>query len=103
MKTIKFGQRYTKMPLTFGNTTVLDVITVWGGSLSQIFLEYNVRLTDGSLAPIPEGLVIVLILITDQRVWTAIRPYDAEKEQFYQDLVGERVKIEVVPEKRASQ
>lgn len=98
MITIKFSSRYVKMPEDPSNTKLLTVLKAKVGHLSPEFLEWDTKFADkpGNF-PLPAGQdYLVLLLLTDGRLWTTIRAaWPPEKEEYYRSHVGELVNIEV--------
>lgn len=96
--TIKFSSRYTKMPEDTRDTRLLTVLKAKVGHLSPEFLEWDTKFADkpGNF-PLPAGQdYLVLLLLTDGRLWTTIRAaWPPEKEEYYRSHVGELVNIEV--------
>jgi len=101
--TIKFSAVYTKMPhrsLAEGlGTQLLAVLKVKRHQLSAEFLEWDTKFADkpGNY-PLPAGQeFLVLMLLTEGRLWTTIRAaWPPEKEEYYRSRIGEIVNIEIV-------
>lgn len=97
--TIKFSARYSKMPDTSrDDTTLLAVLKTRSGQLSPEFLAWDTKYADQPgnypLTASPEYLV--LMLLTDGRLWTTIRAaWPPEKEEYYRSHIGEPVNIQI--------
>jgi hypothetical protein len=101
--TIKFSAEYSKMPypgfeLPDRETRLLAVFRIKRSQLSAEFLEWDTafRNTIGNF-PLPSGQeFLVLMLLTEGRLWTTIRAaWPPEKEGYYRSHVGEPVNIQI--------
>ncbi len=97
--TIKFSSYYEKMPDVHNeDTRLLAVLKVKRAQLSAEFLEWDTKFASkpGNF-PLPAGQeFLVLLLLTDDCLWTTIRAaWPPEKEEYYRSHVGELVNIEI--------
>lgn len=111
MNKIKFSHVYTKFP--FGKTPpfgaeLLQVFLTEKNELSEEFIKYDTRTDDGDYYELPEGKLLILLLRADiwrpkpgieawqKEVFTTVRRWTLEKEQYYKSKVGEVFEIVVV-------
>lgn len=97
---IKFSAKYKKMPQEhLEKTRLLAVFKVDRSQLSAPFLEWDTKYADkpGSFQ-LPKGKeFLVLMLLTEERLWTTIRAaWPPEKEAYYRSHVGEQIEIEII-------
>lgn len=97
---IDFSHQYTKMPpgvFNLENTTkVLQVFITDRKNLCSTFIHYDTHYKDengNQNYPLPNGLVIVILLLTGERLWCTIRRHEPEKERYYRSLQGQQVDI----------
>ena len=102
MNKIKFSHEYTKMPVSYNPTFLMDVLTTTTDQLSKEFISYDTTYMDfKGLIPeiknymLPKGKIIILILLSDstKRLWTTIRRWTPEKEAYYRSIRGQQVEI----------
>lgn len=97
METIFFNGRYKKMPSDISNTTVMAVQVIHKSALSEIFIEKDTKLENGSHYDLPDTMLIVLNLasISDRtfKQWTTCRKWTPTKEEYYRGLIGKHVSI----------
>jgi len=90
MRKIKFSHEYTKMPEDFEESALLEVFTTDRSDLCPEFVEYDTAIVNAGNYPLPKGKLLVLLLQTKHfELWTTIRRWTAEKEQYYRGLRGE--------------
>jgi len=109
MKTIKFSHDYEKRPENVDDTVLLEVFVT--DDLSERFKQYDTLIKGKnpffkeSYYQLPEGKKIVLLLKSAwegtqgeyvSQVWTTIRIWTKEKEEYYRNIRGSEVKIEVL-------
>jgi hypothetical protein len=94
---VKFSHLYTKMICDNCRryAKLIQVIKVNYNDLSKFFIEYDTRFYVGNHYELPKEDLIILFLLTDDRLWTTIRRYTSQKFEYYQSLVGQDVDIEV--------
>lgn len=73
-------------------TTLLEVFFMHKDDMSPEFIDYDVSFDDGKF-PLPRTEYMVLLLKTDDQVWTTMRRWTPRKEQYYCDLRGKSVDI----------
>jgi len=108
MKKIKFSHYYSKIPQKISNRPTWLVAVQIYDSIEQMpkeFLEYDTIYYDGFAKknyPLPSGKVMLLVLFSgagesapNSFVWTTIRSWNKQKEQYYSKLVGKEVGIVV--------
>lgn len=99
MSTIRFSHVYRKMPSNIsGNnrtTKLLEVLLTTKENLSQDFIQYDTVTIHDDHYPLPSGRLIVLLLITDNQLWTTIRRFTQDKYEYYRNLRGQMVNIEI--------
>ena len=100
MQSIKFSHHYTKMPDDTHDTQLIEVIRTSRDALSDGFVNYDTEYDKGWY-PLPKGEIIILLLLSYGTfepylsLWTTIRRWTPEKEEYYRALRGQQVKIEV--------
>lgn len=105
MNTIKFSHKYCKMPYpilakkSVVSTTLLEIFLKGNDDLSPEFIVYDTEILGGGFYEVPEGKLIVLLLLTespvDNYLWTTIRRFTIEKYLRYKNLRGKTVQIEI--------
>lgn len=105
MATIKFSHEYEKMLDDMENhqydTTLLEVFKTEFKDLSEGFKAYDTWIkgepmfNPNSYYPLPKTMLIVLLLKTDRFLWTTVRRWTKEKEEYYRGLRGKNVKTEI--------
>jgi len=104
MSSIKFSHTYPKMPTVNGFTPVkysrlMEVFVTTSEELSDIFVIYDTayKKDDGTTGryELPKGKVLVLLLAYGNWLWTTVRRWTPEKEQYYRSLRGKIVGIEI--------
>jgi hypothetical protein len=95
MYKIKFSHRYLKMPKTFENTSLIDVWVKNIADISPSFLAYDTTY-EGGRYPLPKtGVFMILLLCTHTTLWTTIRSWSPDKEEFYRSLIGKEVGVTI--------
>lgn len=102
---IKFSHLYNKMTGMDKTAILIAIFKVKLEDLHKSFLEYDTTYIEndgkGNLSvnhyPLPKtGDYMVLLLQSDyNKIWTTIRRWNPEKEDYYRSHLGEEVKIEV--------
>lgn len=102
MSTIKFSHTYFKMPFAPGagvRALLVQVLRVKRADLAPEFIRYDTeyRAGDGGTEqyPLTAREYLLLLLVTNGRLWTTLRSWDKEKEKYYRGLVGEQFDIVV--------
>lgn len=91
---MRFSYRYQKMPMDFSGTRLLEVFVVDGKEqLSWGFLNYDTVTLEGKHYLLPDGKLIVLLLITKNHLWTTIRTWNEGKEKYYREMRGKQINI----------
>lgn len=99
-----FSHIYTKMPKKVQEGTektakLLEVLITSKKDLSKEFIEYDTRTIEGDHYKLPEGKLIVLLLLSSSiewdrgELWTTVRQWTPDKELFYKSLRGTQVPI----------
>ena len=98
MRTIRFSHKYSKMPIDFGVSKLLEVFVTDAGYLHEEFKDYDTSYGDRENYPLPTGKVIVMLLRTsvDNVLWTTIRRHTSSKYDYYKGLRGSYVKCVVI-------
>jgi hypothetical protein len=97
MITIRFEDRYVKMPEGYEVSRLLEVLNAQ--ELSQAFVDYDTVKVNGEKYKLPAGPKLVLLLQADEgrgALWATVRsnrkqPW-GDKEAYYQEHVGELVR-----------
>ena len=88
------------MPELEGKTTMLlQVLTCDRADLSEDFVKYDTAYwkMDGlKYYELPQGKLIILLLLTEKFLWTTLRSWDQGKEKYYRSKVGKKIEIEFV-------
>lgn len=105
MKTIKFSHNYTKMPYgtkTGDKFTVLEVLVIDNiMSFHGSFLRYDTQYIkeDGNIGfygDLPSGKVLLIFLHNSYSgLFTTIRRWTQDKENYYKDLIGQEIEIQI--------
>lgn len=91
---MNFTHKYNKMPIFLGQTKVIEIFTVESkNKLSRDFLIYDTLNTKGEYYNLPEGKLIVILLLTNNFLWTTIRSY--KYELYFRGLIGKYINIQV--------
>ncbi|MBI2135733.1 hypothetical protein HYU06_01540 [Candidatus Woesearchaeota archaeon] len=103
MQTIKFSHRYFKMPINIETkvTYLLGIQKIHYNNLSKGFIDFDTLYNDkeGNLFyyKLPKTDLLILTLFSDSdqspRIWTTVRRWAPQKEEYYKNLVGQEVKI----------
>jgi len=84
------------MPDVVNSTKVLEVFIVNNKEeLSNNFLEYDTKTTNGLNYKLPSGKLIVVLLISKTVLWTTIRSWTKEKEKYYRDMRGKFIPVRI--------
>jgi len=102
MSKIKFSHKYYKFPAGYDKSKIAQIIVLDEGEISQPFREYDTVFTSNNepdgFYPLPKGKLLLILLIANSGrgwIWTTIRRWTPEKEQYYKRLVGQVVECEV--------
>lgn len=100
MNKIKFSHKYFKMPIGFEKSTLLQVININKDEISDSFYDYDTTYPTGfnevARYPLASGKLIIIMLKSQTGLlWTTIRRWTSEKEQYYRRLVGQVVECGV--------
>lgn len=99
MNKIRFSHRYAKMPMCLNGTRVLEVFTTTKKDLSPGFIAFDTTiLGTNEQYPLPNGRLLVIMLLTGNHLWQTIRRQTDAKEAYYRSLRGQEVEI-VIEEK----
>ena len=98
MNQIKFSHYYSKMPSksldATWKTRVLEVFTTTKKDLSPGFIKFDTTiLNSNEQYPLPDGKLLVIMLLTGTFLWQTIRRATPEKERYYRSLRGQEVEI----------
>ena len=92
MEKIKFDHEYMKMPEGFKTSAILEVFVANRSDLCPYFIEYDTVICGEGNYQLPTGKLLVVLLQTwDFQLWTTIRRWTKEKEEYYRGLRGEFV------------
>lgn len=98
MQAIKFSHVYSKMPRQPDPSLLLEVFVTDRDDLSDGFVEYDTRIHGGGEYPLPNGELLVLVLMTyDGILWTTVRRSTPDKKSYYRGLRGQHVNILMHP------
>lgn len=65
-------------------------------ALSKEFLEYDTKTVEGNYYNLPDNKkLMVLLLLTDNHLWTTIRTWNFDKEFYYRTIIGKSLKIDI--------
>ncbi len=101
---MKFSHLYGKMPLSelLDETILLEVFTAYKDELHPLFIDYDTKYFDtkpvwGTTGNyrLPDGKLLVLLLITRNHLWTTIRSWNEDKEKYYRGLRGKVVPVDI--------
>jgi len=96
MPTIKFSHRYHKMPPAPDPSRLLEVLVANRATLHSAFVEYDTAIIGGGNYALPDGKVLVLLLQAEGgELWTTVRRWTPDKEQYYRGLRGTRLAVVV--------
>jgi hypothetical protein len=98
MRTIKFSHYYKKMPLVLNPTFIKDIALIDYTDLTPEEIKLDTETRDGQFYPLPKTKLIWIKLWTEGHEWGTLRRYTPDKYEYYSNLVGEEVHIEVVRE-----
>lgn len=100
MINIRFSHRYKKMPKFFEDTKLMQVLIVDRKELTKEFEEYDTAYEEGYMDKVTKyyelpkwGKLIILVLKTGNELWTTMRFWTPQKEEYYKSHVGEEVEI----------
>lgn len=96
LPTIKFSNRYHKMPVDFQESKLIQVLGFDIGELTEEFREYDTKHATGYYPLGGTGRYLMLFLLTGSGyLWTTIRRATSEKEEYYKNMVGKMFKCVV--------
>jgi len=115
---IKFSHRYSKIPegIETKQTILLQVFKATKEELSKEFINYDTCFSvfmkqimkqnlyhdyyeeSSSYYPLPSGKLLVLLLLTEGKLWTTVREWTVAKEKYYRFIQGSQVQIKIVEE-----
>lgn len=104
MDVIYFSHIYEKMPREEDGSIVkqsqlIEVFIEDLNKMSKIFLDYDTKYLDkkGEIKyfNLSEGKYIILLLKHKDRLWTTIRKWTKEKEEYYRSKIGEIFTIKI--------
>ena len=115
MNIIKFSHNYFKIPYeewipnTRLTAKILEVLISEKKELSKDFIDYDIGFLEciskeeqkyrKGYYPLPDGKLLILLLLTTNssgaHLWTTIRRWTPEKEEYYKSLRGKVVLIEI--------
>lgn len=107
MMKLKFNHNYAKMPEDVSKTCLLEVIKTHYNKLHSVFLVYDTEYEDGYYQ-LPKTDLLLLVLISYEKnisggynevVWTTLRRYSKEKEDYYISEIGNDVELKIVESK----
>ena len=98
MNKIKFSHFYNKMPFNsigLGRTArLLEVFVITKKELSPEFVTYDTSIKDSQdYYSLPNGKLLILLLMSNNQLWTTIRSYNPQKHEYYKNLRGQDVEI----------
>lgn len=100
MITVKFSHRYNKMPKFFENTKLMQVLVIDRKDLTKEFELYDTAYEEGYMDKVTKyyelpkwGKLIILFFKTEDQLWTTMRYWTPQKEDYYKSHVGEEVEI----------
>jgi len=101
MATIKFSHRYPKMAIQTECAKLLQVFITDYANLSKDFIEYDTFYLDDGIKyyPLPKTKLIVLLFQDGDNdyLFTTVRRWTHGKEDYYRELMGEILEVEVKP------
>lgn len=88
------------MPDGFEESTLLQVIPIDRSELTDSFYDYDttyaIDFNEVARYPLPKGKLLLLLLKSKTGLlWTTIRSWNPDKEQYYKGLCGQRINCEV--------
>lgn len=91
---IKFSHKYFKMPVGFERSTLLQVIPIDREDITDSLYAYDTAYPIGfnevAYYQLPYRRLLLLLLKSNTGLlWTTIRPYREDKEQYYKRHCGE--------------
>jgi len=100
MPKIKFSHQYMKLAIQTECATLLQVFVTDAEELSKEFRDYDTAyFAEGGAKyyELPKGKVLVLVFEDSDNnyLFTTIRRWTPEKEQYYKNLQGETLEVEV--------
>ena len=96
MPAIKFSHHYHKMPPAPDPSRLLEVLVANRATLHSAFVEYDTAIIGGGNYALPDGKVLVLLLQAEGgELWTTLRRWTPDKEQYYRGLRGTRLAVVV--------
>ena len=105
MNKITFSHTYNKMPPgSLKGTRILEVFTTTKKDLSDDFIKFDTEIKTfqdpiseyiepKKYYPLPDGKLIVILLLTGNHLWQTVRRATPEKEKYYRSLRGQEVEI----------
>lgn len=99
MNKIKFSHKYFKMPKPIASRScnsamLLAVLNTTKDQLKEEFIHYDTLAVTGDKYELPEGRLMVLLLLSSE-LWTTVRRWSPEKEKYYKSKIGEIFEIEI--------
>lgn len=87
---VKFSHHYDKFPKDYCHSELLQVLKGDTRELSNTFIEYDTKTSEGLYYPLADGPIIILLFRTEtsRKLWTTIRPYTTQKYNYYKQLEG---------------
>ena len=109
-RTIKFSSDYFKLPMIVKKAKLLLVIKTTRVKLPDCFIHYDSykfmpfrsMASSSNYYPIPKGDLLLLLFQADSRleerfeIFTTLRRWTKDKEQYYRSHIGEWFKVEVI-------
>lgn len=99
MPKIKFSHKYFKMPepIQSGLCNTAQLLAVLNTTKDQLkgeFINYDTLAVTGDKYELPEGRLMVLLLLSSE-LWTTVRRWTPEKEKYYRSNIGNLFEIEI--------
>lgn len=82
--------------MNIDTVVLLEVLKAKTDELSDAFIRYDTETTDGKYYNLPTGPVLVLIIMASSGIFTTIRRWTPQKEQYYRSLRGKEFVIELL-------
>lgn len=96
MRSIKFSHDYVKMPPNPDPSRLVEVFVI-NRSLHQSFVAYDTAIVDGGNYALPDGKLLVLVLVSgDGVLWTTVRRWTPKKETYYREQRGKSMGVKIV-------
>ena len=95
IKTIKFSHDYKKFPPVLAGTYLKGLRIKHYDDLTEDFIRKDTEIVDGTFYKLPKTKLMILDLWTAGKYWTTVRPWNRQKEEYYQSLLGQEVRIVV--------